>query len=440
MHPAHEFCKGKFTTTNLNPRCRMLLQTILNLLEKYSSFVYGKCEIEGQPNNYTLRVHIHPRKNGRPECSICGQKGPIYDHQPTPRHFDYVPLWGMAVVFVYTMRRVNCPQCGVKIEQVPWAQGKSPTTDTFSWFLSQWAKLLCWSDTAKMFKTSWRTVFNSVEMAVEWGLEHMTYEGVTAIGVDEIQWRKGHHYLSVVYQINEGARRLLWVGEERKVKTLLKFFRWFGKEKSESLEYVASDMWKPYLKVIARKAKNALNVLDRFHIMKTMNEAVNDVRKADVRKLNDEDREPVLTKSRWILLKRKSNLTEWQNTKLAELLQYNLKAMRAYLLKEDFQQFWKYISPRWAEKFLDDWCRKTMLSKIEPMKKVAKSLRKHKPLILNWFRAKGEISSAAVEGLNNKSKLTIRKAFGFRSFRTAEIALYHTLGRLPEPNFTHRFW
>ena len=418
----------------------MLIQTILNHVEKYSSFVYGKCELTGQADNQSLLVHIHPRKNSKPHCSVCGRKGPTYDDQPTPRHFDYVPFWGIAVVFVYTMRRVHCAQCGVKIEQVPWPQGKSPVTTTFSWFLSQWAKLLCWSDTARMFRTSWSTVFNSVEKAVEWGRRHMTYDGVTAIGVDEIQWQKGHHYLSVVYQINEGARRLLWVGEERKVKTLLKFFRWFGKENAEKLEYVASDMWKPYLKVIARKAKNALNVLDRFHIMKMMNEAVNDVRKAEARKLHQEDREPVLVKSRWVLLKRKTNLTVWQNAKLADLLQYNLKSIRAYLLKEDFQQFWNYISPYWAEKFLDDWCRKTMLSKIEPMKKVAKSLRKHKSLILNWFRARGEISSAAVEGLNNKSKLTIRKSYGFRSFRTAEIALYHALGKLPEPHFTHRFW
>jgi transposase len=418
----------------------MLIQTILNLLEKYSSFIYDKCELTGEPNNYTLLVNILPRKNGRPVCSKCGCKGSTYDHQPIPRHFDYVPLWGMAVVFVYTMRRVNCIKCGVKVEQVPWALGKSPTTNTFSWFLSQWAKLMSWSDTAKIFRTSWHKVFSAVEMAVEWGKRHMKYEGVTAIGVDEIQWQKGHHYLTMVYQINEGARRLLWVGEKRKVKTLLKFFRWFGNENTGKLEFVASDMWKPYLKVIARKAKNALNVLDRFHIMKMMNDAVNDVRKADAHKLHQEAKEPVLQKSRWILLKRKTNLTVWQNAKLADLLQYNLKTIRAYLLKEDFQQFWKYIHPCWAEKFLDEWCKKTMLSKIKPMKKIAKSFRKHKPLILNWFKAKKEISSAAVEGMNNKSKLTIRKAYGFKSFRTVEIALFHTLGKLPEPKFTHRFW
>ena len=102
--------------------------------------------------------------------------------------------------------------------------------------------------------------------------------------------------------------------------------------------------------------------------------------------------------------------------------------------------FWEYQSATWAGKFLDKWCTRTMRSKIEPMKKIAKTLRKHRPLILNWYKAKGAISQAAVEGLNTKAKLTIRKAYGFRTFRVAEIALYHTLGKLPEPKFTHRFW
>ena len=418
----------------------MQIQTILNQLQKYSSFRYGKCKLVGDADNLTLEVEILPRKNGRPICSICGKKGSVYDHQPTPRRFNFVPFWGMNVVFVYKMRRVNCLKCGKKIEQVPWASGKSPTTTTYAWFLSRWAKLLSWTDTAKMFNSSWSTVFNAVEMAVEWGREHMNMDEVTAIGVDEIAWQKRHHYLTVVYQINEGARRLLWIGEHRRVKTLLKFFRWFGKKNTERLEYIATDMWKPYLKVIAHKASNALHILDRFHIMVMTNKAVGDVRTEEARKLEADNLEPVLKNSRWLLLKRAANLTVWQNAKLADLLKYNLKSIRAYLLKEDFQQFWKYVQPYWAEKFLDAWCRKTMLSKIEPMKKVAKSLRRHKALILNWFRAKGEISSAAVEGMNNKSKLTIRKAYGFRSFRAAEIALYHTLGKLPEPNFTHRFW
>jgi len=138
----------------------------------------------------TLEIEIKPRKNGKPVCSRCGQKGSVYDHQPYPRSFDFVPFWGIAVVFVYTMRRVNCIRCGVKVEQVPWAASKSPITTTYAWFLSNWAKLLSWSETARMFRTSWATVFTAVEMAVDWGRKHMNLDEVTAIGIDEISWHR----------------------------------------------------------------------------------------------------------------------------------------------------------------------------------------------------------------------------------------------------------
>ena len=111
-----------------------------------------------------------------------------------------------------------------------------------------------------------------------------------------------------------------------------------------------------------------------------------------------------------------------------------------YLLKEDFQQFWDYLSPAWAEKFLDIWCCRTMRSRLDPMKKIAKMLRRHKPEILNYFRARKQISQGCVEGLNNKVKSVIKKSYGFSEFKTIEMALYQSLGDLPEPTLAHRFW
>jgi transposase len=120
-------------------------------------------------------------------------------------------------------------------------------------------------------------------MAVEWGRGHVNLDGVTAIGVDELAWQRGHTYMTVVYQINEGCRRLLWIGEARKVKTLLRFFRWFGKEKTAKLVFIASDMWKPYLRVIAKKAGQAVHILDRFHIMAHLSKAIDKVRADEAR-------------------------------------------------------------------------------------------------------------------------------------------------------------
>ena len=139
-------------------------------------------------------------------------------------------------------------------------------------------------------------------------------------------------------------------------------------------------------------------------------------------------------------LKRRENLTDNQTLKLKELLQYNLRSVRAYLMREDFQRFWEYWSPTWAGKFLDEWCTRAMRSKIDPMKQMARTLRRHRELLLNWFRAKGEFSCGSVEGLNNKAKLAMKKAYGFKSYETIEIALYHQLGKLPEPKLNHRFY
>ena len=122
--------------------------------------------------------------------------------------------------------------------------------------------------------------------------------------------------------------------------------------------------------------------------------------------------------------------------KLSELLQYNLKSVHAHLQREDFQRFWQYRSPYWAGRFLHDWCVRVMRSHLDPMKKVVGTLRTHQHLLLNWFRAKGQFSAGVVERLNNKAKVTMRKSYGFRTPETLELALYHNLAKLPEPNFT----
>ena len=415
----------------------MQLKTILNHVHKQRSFVYGSVRLV-QGVRLAIEVEVRARANSRAKCSGCGSPAPGYDTL-SARRFEFVPLWGIAVFLIYAMRRVSCASCGVRVESVPWARGKHQLTDSYAWFLARWARRLSWKEVAKVFHTSWEKIFRSVEMAVQWGRAHQDLSGIEAIGIDEIQWQRGHRYLTLVYQIDETRRRLLWVGEHRKVKTLLRFFRWFGKARGAALKFICSDMWKPYLKVVAKKASQAIHVLDRFHIMSHLSKAIDDVRAEEAKQLKARGYEPVLKNTRWLLLKRPENLTEKQEPRLAELLRYNLRSVRAYLLKEDFQFFWDYISPHWAGQFLDRWCTRAMRSRLEPMKKVARMLRRHRPLLLNWFRAKGAVSNAAVEGFNTKAKLTLRKSYGFRTYRAMEVALYHTLGALPEPRFTHRF-
>ena len=415
----------------------MRLISILNQCYHFPGFVYVVARLN--KSSKSIEVEVRERSNSKGICSICKRPAPTYDHQ-TVRRFEFVPFWGFCVFLLYRMRRVSCPQCGVKVEAVPWGCGKHQMTTAYVLFLAHWAKKLSWKETALSFRTSWDKVCQAVEVVVAWGLEHRTLGPIQAIGVDEVAYGKGHKYLTLVYQIDAHCTRLLWVGKERTVKTFEEFFDMIGADLSGKIEFVCSDMWKPYLRVIRERCSNALNILDRFHIVAKMNDALNDVRAAESRRLVQDGYEPVLAKTRWCVLKSKENLTDPQRVRLSDLLKYNLQTVRAYLLKEQFRQFWNYDSPAWAAKFLDQWITLVMRSRIEPMKKVAKTLRNHRELILNYFRAKKQFSSGVVEGLNNKVKVTMRKSYGFRTFRITELALYHVLGKLPEPELTHRFY
>lgn len=416
----------------------MLIKTLLNKVERFKSFVYDTAQVMLIDGAEALVIDIVPRSNSRPVCPECNKKQNVYDRQPQ-RLFEYMPIWAFKVYFRYAPRRVKCPTCGVKVEALPWGYGKERMTFSYQVYLARWAKRLSWKETADIFETSWDTVFRAVNFVVEFGLSHRSLDGVTEIGVDEIAVFRGHKYLTLVYQLNAGARRLLWCGPERKAKTLLRFFRQFGKERSSQLQFVCSDMWAAYLKVIARKAPQALNILDRFHIMRKFNEAIDEIRRGEVRQFKVNQQENILERGRWLLLKRPENLSEKQTVRMDELLKLNLASIKGYLLREDFQRFWDYQRYDFAGKFLDNWVTRTLQTDLEPMHKVAKMLRKHKPMILNWFKAKGRLSSGAVEGLNLKAKLTMRKAYGFRTLKCLQIALYHELGKLPEPDFNHRF-
>ena len=425
----------------------MLIKTLLNRIHPVKGFVYEKDQLvkdRTQPNGCRLDMQVRPRRGSRGICCGCGRRGATYDHLGQ-RRFIFVPLWGIAVVLVYTMRRIDCKRCGVKVEQVPWANpaSKSATTIAMELFLARWARLLSWKQVARVFRVSWQRVYRSVESVVSYGLAHRELSGITAIGVDEIAYAKGHRYATLVYQIDSGgSRRLLYVGEGRTVKTLLRFFRMLQKAKIDfvqSIHFVCSDMWKPYLKVIAKKLPQALHILDRYHLVANLNKALDRVRAEEARQLKAEGWS-ILTRSRWLLLRRRKKLPHKQRYRLREILQWNLRTVRAYMLKEQLQALWEYRSPTYAGRLLDAWCRSAMRSRLEPMKKVARSLRQHRELILNWFRAKRQYNSGIVEAMNANVKLRFRKAYGFRTFEAIEVALYHQFGCLPEPESTHKFW
>jgi transposase len=303
-----------------------------------------------------------------------------------------------------------------------------------------WARVLSWSETARRFRSSWDTVFRCVEHAVQWGLEHRSLDGITAIGVDELAWKKRHKYLTLVYQLDHGHRRLLHIAKTRTAASFHSFFDMLGPERSKAIVFVASDMWKAFLGVVRTRCASAIHVLDRFHVMQLLSKAIDTVRRQEVRSLRAAGRPALLTKTRWLLLKRRDNLTAEERGRLRALLRINLRSVRACLLKEHFQHFWTYHSDIWAGRFLDRWTTLAMRSRLAPFKTFALTLRQHRRELLNWFAARGLFAHGATEGFNNKARITTRKAYGFRSYEHAQIALYHALGDLPEPDWlAHRF-
>ncbi len=419
----------------------MHIETLLNKCLKFKCFVIRK--VKFGKGSKSLVVKIVPRKNSSAICSKCNNKAPGYD-RIGKRLFEFIPVWGFHVFFEYNMRRVQCPNCKIiAVEKVPWGDGKNHLTKYYTKFLADWAKEMAWKTVANKFHTSWQTVHRAVKTIVDYGLENRRIENVTALGIDEVQYHKGQNYMTLVYQIDKGCRRLLWVGKDRTKKTLRRFFAdmWNVDRKfRKNIKVVCTDMWAAYLHVIKEKVPNAINVLDKFHIMQKMGKALDKIRAQEAKRLKKEGKEVILKSSRWCFLKRVFNLTKSQKGKLKELLSLNLNIVKAYILKEQFHKFWEYNSPTWAGKFLDNWCELVLEAELEPMTKVTEMLKKHRPLILNYFIAKKEFNSGIVEGLNRKVNLTVRKAFGFRSFDVMQTALYHQLGKLPEPQFHHDYW
>ena len=163
----------------------MLVKTVLNRVHKVKGFVYEKARFKGDQ----IEIEVRPRQGSRPICSGCSQPGPGYDTL-SQRRFAFVPLWAISVFLIYARRRVDCPRCGVTVEQIPWAEGKHRLTHAYAVFLARWARRLSWREVSLIFKTSWENVYRSVAWVVEYGLAHRSLDGITVIGVARCSSRR----------------------------------------------------------------------------------------------------------------------------------------------------------------------------------------------------------------------------------------------------------
>lgn len=417
----------------------MNVKTLLNRVQPLKHFVYGKVQFT-ELNR--IEVEIRPHRQRPAACSVCEKPAPAYDHTGE-RQWLFVPLWGFPVWLRYQPRRVSCPEHGIVVESMPWSEGKRPISKAMMQFLGNWARRLSWQETARIFQASWQSVCRSVEWMVQWGLEHRDLAGIMGIGVDELhigRGKKSKNFLTLIYQIDVRCRRLLWVGQTRKAAALRKGLLSLGKPVLAGIRYVCSDMWKPYRKVIASTLGHACHMIDRFHVTQHLNAAVDEARRKDVAAMKSKPKGKRLKKMRWILLRRKNRTLGRAREMLNRVLSTRLQTGRAYLLKESFRHFWDYHSTTWARNYMKAWITRARRSRIEPMIKVAKMIQKHEELLLNWITARQELFTGATEGLNNKARVVTKRSYGFRTFHVAELSLYHTLGKLPEPEVAHKFW
>ena len=238
-------------------------------------------------------------------------------------------MWAIAVFLVYRPRRVDCPRCGVHVEHLPWASGKLQLCDALRLFLAQWARLLSWQEVASSFSVSWADVVRLRSNG--WCVGDcgtVSSHGITALGVDEVSVGKGKFW-TVVYQIDEGARRLLWIGKDRTGHSLRTIFHRLGTLRCQEVRFICSDLWKPYLGVIAKALPAALHILDRFHIRETLGEAIDKIRRTEVHALARAGLAPLLKKTRWTLLKHRHNWNANDRRRMRDLMGSGLRTLLA---------------------------------------------------------------------------------------------------------------
>lgn len=403
----------------------MLIETFIRKQLRLKAHTVTKVE----ETEECMLVHIDRLDQRLLRCGVCRQRCREVHDVRKERTWRDLSMRKLPLNLCYRPRRVDCPRCGVRVEDFPWAEAWARVTTDLSNAVAVLARELSWQGTARQYGLNWKSVATIVQRAVQYGLKHRARPPVHRIGIDEVSRRKGQVYLTVVYDLER--RVLMWVGEDRTEEAVKKFFtEELGRRRCRTLQVVCMDMWAPYAKLVRDHAVNAQILFDRFHIVKHLQEAVDAARLELWRQLTAKER-VTFKGTRWLLLKNPWNLNDGQKDRLSTLVRWNTPLVRAWYLKESFQLFWGYKQPWRAEQHLRKWMNSAMRSKLEPFKRFVRMLRSHLDGVLAW--TKNRVSNGAVEGMNNKIKSISHRSFGFRSAKNFIAAIYHCCARLPLP-------
>lgn len=317
---------------------------------------------------------------------------------------------GMRVELRYRIRRVDCRRCGVQTELVPWAEPSSGFTRDFEDAVALLAQGTDKTTVSELMGIAWETVGNIVRRVLERRGPTDLLDGLTRIGIDEISYKRHHHYLTVV--TDHAQRRVVWVGVGRSKETLSNFFSALGKERAAKLELVSLDMLQSYIDVTREHAPQATLVFDRFHLQRKAQEAVDKVRREEVREQRGAEEGKALKKTRWALLKRPWNVNVEESRKLADVQRENRRLYRAYLLKETLCDILDRRQPNVAKERLLDWMAWAQRSRLEPFRKLGGTIARHFDGIVEYVRTR--LTNAVSEGMNSKIRTSTKRAYGFR--------------------------
>lgn len=376
----------------------------------------------------TLHIFVKPYKNGC-RCPDCNQRGKIVQTLKN-RQWRDVPFGRWKVILNYAPREIRCRIHGRVQEVIPWATINARVTYRFEYLMLRYASVMTQKQAAELLRIPASTLAELLHRTIKNLRKGRKIRGLKRIGIDEISYRKGHKYITLVYDLDRSC--VVWIGEGKGRATIDRFFEDnLSQYQRDKIKIATCDMSQAYLGAIKHHCKNAELVLDRFHVMKALNDHVDKVRKEEWRKLTDKDERKALKGMRWLLYKHPSNRSKKDTRTINELRRANRRIHRAWVLKDEFNQLWEYSSRTWAKKFLRKWCTTAMRSQLEPIKKFVATVRCHEKEMLNFVGTR--VTNATGEGINRVIRMVKNQASGFRNVNNFMDMIYLTVGDVDLP-------
>jgi len=335
----------------------------------------------------------------------------------------------MDVYLHYCPKEIDCATHGRIQEEIPWADGYFRITYRLEYLVVRYAQIMTQKEASGLLGMAASTFSDVLHRIITRLRDGHRVRDMKSIGIDEISYRKGMKYATLVYDLDRGC--VVWVGKGKEKETIEGFFtERLSKYQRERIQWASCDMSETYIGAIKEYCPNATLVLDRFHIVKGLNTAMDEVRKGEWRESAGFERK-ALKGIRWLLFKHSSNRTKTDTRVLNELRKGNRRIHRAWVLKDEFEQIWEYLSVGAAKRFLKNWITAALRSRLEPLRKYARTLRKHFEHIIAYVRRR--LTNAVAEGLNRVIRMVKNRASGFRTLEGFADMIYLTVGDLDIP-------